>query len=449
MSKKLFVFVFISFNFFSQLNSQSKFIEEIVDSTFNFPDSTLIVRNIYFMGNKITKAYTIEKEMSLKRDSLLTFNKLEFDNNRIYSLQLFNIVKIKVKQDSIFADLTVEVVEQFYFFVFPVFGFKDRDASHFFYGAGVMYRNINGEAENFSIRTAYGYDPFITLSYESPYFKRENDVFLDASLISNMYLNKSMATLEEDEKNYYERWNSINITIGKRVDVFNNYSFTGGFTNVFVKNNKPRRTVSKNGTDNFPWIKFTKKYDTRDLKEFATTGSHYRFEIAKFGTNKDEVDYFKLTYDGKYFFPIKEKSTIGFRTFASLVNGSRLAHYQKEYFGYEMRLRGHYQIIHEGENLIYSGLEYRTPIYGPKYFHLKNLPFEQIRDFKAAIYGTLFFDFGSVWDRNQNWKDKKMSGYGFGLNFLASYKMVIRTEVAFKTETRPIPNFIIGAGASF
>lgn len=437
MYKYFFVFLFLKI-FSHQTQAEN-----------NFPDSVLIVKNISVSGNKITKPFVIFKEMYLKKDSILTLAKLEFDKIRIYNTQLFNFVDIKVEQDSIFANLEVVVTERFYFMAFPVFGFRDKEISRFYYGAGFMKKNIDGEDKSIRIRAAAGYEPFIDFEFKNPYYNIQKDISFSVNLISNIFLNKSLETLGENEKNYYERWNSVSFLIGKRENIFNKYILQGGFSNVFVKNLKSGRSVNENGTDNYFWGRITKRFDSRDLIEFATSGYHYRAEIAKFGFPTQSVDIIKFIFDGKYFYPIKKKSTIGFRTYGSLAQGGKIPHYQKEYFGFETRLRGHYREIIEGENLVLISSEFRTPIAGPKYFHFEKIPFEQFKDVRAAIYGTIFADFGSAWDRNENFYENKKSGYGFGINFLAFYGLVLRTEVAFNAEEKPTPEFILGIGASF
>ena len=70
--------------------------------------------------------------MLLKKDSFLTYSKIKYDIGRIYSLELFNSVKIKVERDSIFAKLEVEVTERLYFLPYPILSFKDHDIKRFF-----------------------------------------------------------------------------------------------------------------------------------------------------------------------------------------------------------------------------------------------------------------------------------------------------------------------------
>ena len=106
---------------------------QITMPQFAFPDSTYRVAQVIFAGNELTKGYIIEHEMALKHDSLITYQAVQYDINRIYSLRLFTKVDIQVVPDSAdYATLVVTVSERWYLYPFPVLGIKDRDFSKIF-----------------------------------------------------------------------------------------------------------------------------------------------------------------------------------------------------------------------------------------------------------------------------------------------------------------------------
>ena len=61
-----------------------------------YPDSVFIVGEIVITGNTETKAFVILREMTLHPGSPITRQAIEYDENRIYSLGLFNQVQIRV-----------------------------------------------------------------------------------------------------------------------------------------------------------------------------------------------------------------------------------------------------------------------------------------------------------------------------------------------------------------
>ena len=126
----------------------------------DFPDSTLHVRSILCTGNEVTKEHIILKEMSLKEGVLLTHEALDYDINRIYSLQLFNKVDIIVVPADSVADLIVMVNERWFFYPYPIAGLKDHSWSKLYYGLGVAHTNVGGINVQMYGQGVIGYDPF-------------------------------------------------------------------------------------------------------------------------------------------------------------------------------------------------------------------------------------------------------------------------------------------------
>jgi hypothetical protein len=62
----------------------------------DYPDSVFVVADIFVIGNTETKDFVIKREMSLSPGDFVTKKMVEYDENRIYSLGLFNEIKIRV-----------------------------------------------------------------------------------------------------------------------------------------------------------------------------------------------------------------------------------------------------------------------------------------------------------------------------------------------------------------
>jgi hypothetical protein len=77
------------------------------------PDSAMILRRIMITGNNQTKDVVITREMELQPGQHITPEALAYDRGRIYSLGLFNDVRLHVvpaDSGSGMADVVVEVV---------------------------------------------------------------------------------------------------------------------------------------------------------------------------------------------------------------------------------------------------------------------------------------------------------------------------------------------------
>ena len=217
---------------------------------YSFPDSTFHVGEIYFSGNELTKDYIIEREMSLKPGKLLTYENLEYDINRIYSLQLFNKVDIKVVPDSNSAALLVLLSERWYFYPYPIVGLKDRSWSKIYYGMGVAHTNFSGENIQVFAEGALGYDPFISLYYSDPWVSRENNLFFFGKLLYAVMRNRSLVS-QASGSNFDETRYGTFVGLGKRFSLFTTASVKLEYTSITVSDNKAGRTLAPDGTDRF------------------------------------------------------------------------------------------------------------------------------------------------------------------------------------------------------
>jgi hemolysin activation/secretion protein len=119
------------------------------------------------------------------------------------------------------------------------------------------------------------------------------------------------------------------------------------------------------------------------------------------------------------------------------------------FFGYGDRIRGRFRTIIEGDDILGAKTEIRIPIISPAYIRLEEIPIEQFRDIRYALYFTVFGDAGTVWYRNQPvMLNNFLSGYGAGLNLLLSYSFVGRIEYAFGGPGFHNGEFILDLGAS-
>jgi len=63
---------------------------------------------------------------------------------------------------------------------------------------------------------------------------------------------------------------------------------------------------------------------------------------------------------------------------------------------------------------------------------LDEVPIEQFRDIRYALYFVVFGDAGTVWYRNDPLAlNNFLSGFGVGVHLLLSYSFVARCEYAF------------------
>lgn len=398
---------------------------------FTFPDSTYRVGQVMYIGNELTKYHIIEQEMSLKPGSLITYTDVEYDINRIYSLKLFTMVDIKVVPDSgDVANLTVEVGERWYFYPFPVLGLKDRDFSKLYYGLGLAHNNVAGENVQMYGAFGLGYDPFMSFNYINPQIDVENRIFFSFRLYYTEQRNRSLVSLA-GAPNFDEYRSGVEMTIGKRFTLFTMVSMKGEYLNLRVSDNRAGRTLSPNGRDEFFSLHTSYSYDSRDLKEYPRTGTLVSVGVSKFGLFEHDMDYQRYAFDVRGYLPILSNTVVAGRVFGNAVDGGPVPNYGHAFFGYNERIRGHFNTILEGEHIAGTTVEAHLPIITPRYVKFDFIPFGQFKDMRYALNAALFADAGETWYRTQPFALKRwLGGYGAGFHILLGYSAVARVEYA-------------------
>lgn len=406
-----------------------------------------VVGNIAISGNERTKDFVITREMSLKPGATATKKILDYDQLRIYSLGLFNRVQILVEPVSEGkADLRVVVHERWFLFPFPVFGLKDRDWAKVFYGAGILHNNFRGRNEKLFASVTLGYDPSVALSYRNPFLDAEGAYSIDSRLSYSRIHNRSLLaerTTGSFEKVHY----AASVSIGRRFGTRHSVWLGTGFEIVDVDENLPGRTLSQDGTDKYPWLSTGYSFDSRDLREYASSGAFRRASISKIGYPGGEMDIVRYALDIQQFVPFTDDLTLAGRVFTDLIAGGRTPSYNRVFLGYAERIRGHFREIFEGESIVGSSVELHLELLAPRYGTLAFLP-REFSVWRFGVTAALFGDAGSVWFRNEPLAlNRFVKGYGAGLHFLLPYSIVLRTEYALNEARRG--EFIIDLGSSF
>ncbi|MFZ4620499.1 MAG: POTRA domain-containing protein [Bacteroidota bacterium] len=408
------------------------FAQEVTIPKFNWPDSTYRVGQVIYIGNEVTKSYIIEEEMSLKPGELITHEAAQFDINRIYSLRLFTKVDLQVIPDTgDLATVSVIVSERWYFYPFPVLGLKDRDFSKYYYGLGLAHNNIGGN--NVQGYGAFGLhtDPFVSINYTDPHFDLQHKIFFSFRAYYTEQQNRSLVSLA-GASNYDENRSGIELTLGKRFSLFTLITMKVEYLNLSVSDNLSGRTLSPNGRDEFYSLHASYFYDTRDLKEYASYGTFIGVGISKFGLFENDVNYQRIGIDFRRYVPTWNDVILAGRVFGNFAEGGRVPVYGHTFFGYSERIRGYFDTILEGEQIIGATLETHIPLITPRYIKFDFIPIDQFQDVRYAVNVALFADAGKTWYRNQSFSNRSFySGYGAGLHLLLAYSVVGRIEYAF------------------
>jgi outer membrane protein assembly factor BamA len=405
-------------------------------------DSLLTVSTVVVQGNETTKEYVILREMRLKPGTVLTPEAVLEDQNRIYNLQLFNKVDVDYSVEGRTASVYVTVVERWYIFPFPVFGFRYRDPEKIYYGAGLAHQNFGGRNEKLYLSFALGYDRWLSLVYQNPKLTDSGDVFFRFQAVTQLLHNLSVSSTE-----YEQTVNSFGLSLGTRFGMYEHLVGSLGYQIWRMSDPQAGRTVSSSGRDAFFQAGLQYWYDDRDNLEYTTEGTYLSAFGTKSGLGESDVNLLAYGFDARQFMHVVDDVSFGARSFGTFQSGGFVPQYQHVFFGYNERIRGYFYDVEEGESLFGLTVEVRIPIFKARYLRTSLVSIPQFQTLRYGLSFNAFADGGKIWYRTDDFSAVPWKfGYGAGLQFLLPYGMNVETDIALNDFGRT--QFVLDFGLS-
>jgi outer membrane protein assembly factor BamA len=113
-------------------------------------------------------------------------------------------------------------------------------------------------------------------------------------------------------------------------------------------------------------------------------------------------------------------------------SGGIVPTYGRTYFGYGERIRGFYNEVAEGEDLLLASAEIRFALLPARTILVPGLPIpEEFTIWRFGVSLALFADAGTTWLHGEPLSLHTLcSGAGAGVHFLLPYSVVARVEYA-------------------
>jgi outer membrane protein assembly factor BamA len=387
---------------------------------------------VIVQGNDRTKEEIILREMRLQPGDTVTTARLEADQKRIESLDLFNRVQMFPVATDNGVILVVDVTERWYIYPFPILFRSDGSWSKISYGAGIVHTNFRGRNELLDLSGWLGFNPGITLSYSNPWIGGPLRLYTKLSLFYRRIRNKTFELGDEkvDENHLGLFWH-----IGRRFGYDTWFSVGFGYETLHLSPPVPGQTLSPSGRDNIPRVVGAFTYDGRDHKLYPKSGWYFRVWGERAGLWEDRINYTQYGLDVRRYQPLG-KLTLALRAAGDFSQGL-VPVYDRYYLGYANQIRGHYKQRDAGENLVLGNVALRFPIRKITYHNLSDQLGSYARNLPFGISGALFVDTGAIWYENQKLVLKRfLTGYGAGLHFHVPYFNLLRFDVALDEDRR-------------
>lgn len=448
-------------------------------SAFLFSQQKVYLQKIDIEGNKLTKTSVILREMTIHIGDSLEKNNLPAillrNQQNIYNLSLFNLVKI----DSILVEnrlsLKISVKERWY--IFPMGGLVSEERNsydvlniikknavflpprewiipRFSYDATLVWLNMTGHNNRAWLAVQGGFAQRVYTGYVHPWLlpKQRIDFYAGINYAREKQL---IAQTLQGQSQWVRTYNkpieteySGYIALRKRFDAFKslymsvNYKYKQFNDSIYHFN--PFYLPEKEAIAAYPSLVLQYMNDRRDIKAYPLKGYRYRALLRVAGFVPGSTSSFvKMGATFAHYKPLTKRLFLSYGTHNIVSFGKKIPYFEKNFLWIDKddmpdvynELRGYERYSADAQGLTYNKVDLKYAILPRKIYHFKWIPWSKFQDMPWGIYATSFCDTGYMWDNSFNnqdafLKNKFLYGYGLGLNVIGTYDLLGRFEVS-------------------
>jgi len=421
------------------------------DTLFYKGNYNIIIDSILVSGNETTEDFVILRELTFGVGDTLNPGIASYNRERIYSLRIFNDVRLRpftINEKNI---LRIEVEESWYIYPIPFIVLKDRDWNKLSYGVSVSLLNFRGRNETLKGVAAFGYDPSFSFSYFNPYLSYDQNLNLQVALGYATATNKSTEAEAIHGGSFEQKSITSRVQLGKRFGNYHWLYLKTGFDYIETPFYQEGVNASNSSIDRTLIAGASYVHDTRDLSLYATNGIYtfLNFEYKGFGI--DGINYRVADLEFREYRKIVEKFTAKWRISLRHTAGETVPYYDYSYIGYSERIRGYfYDDSREGNDRFLGSVEINYPIIQETRINLYFIPLlpRSLLSYRVALIAELFGDTGTTRNTAEPLTIKSFNtGYGTGISFLLLPYFIFRLEFAINDNAKT--EWIFDLGASF
>ncbi|HMI63327.1 MAG TPA: POTRA domain-containing protein [Puia sp.] len=422
---------------------------------------SVTIGNIFIQGNRKTKTYIVERELSFKKGDTVTLSQLvsafRTAHDRLINTHLFNEVAIYVKDFSGYkVNVEIDVKERWYIFPVPYFKPVDRNftawsqkhysLSRVDYGGKFTHYNFTGRNDNLTAWLITGYARQFELFYNQPYadmslkhgfgfgFNYIAQKELDVRTINNQqgfinsdtlaYAGRYLSQQLSFSARYFYRprlkvrhvlnFTMVSTTIDSAVTVWNPH---------YLDNDK-RRII-------YPQLTYTLNYTDVDYVSYPLKGIIFETSLTRRGINRD-MNLWLLSTRLIRSWPLAKKLWFGIENINVLKGPLSQPFYNQTLIGYgDMYIRGLDRYVIDGtaggivrNTLFRELLNFDIPVRNS--VSHDHIPFR--------VYATAFSDYGYAYNRdftNNSLVNRMLYTGGIGIDIVTFYDLSFKFDYSF------------------
>jgi len=460
------IFLLISCTAIAQADTITMAAETFPEPSFISADTGFVyIRNITISGNKKTKPYIIERELTIKSGSRVSADSLMevIERNRLYvfNLKIFNGVAFNIRNwenDSL--DLELKVFERWYIIPFPIFKLADRnfnvwwkDYNHSFsrvqFGGVLDWKNFRGRDENLRITNTFGFFQTLDINYHVPHLSRYGKVGADFHTSYFQSRRYSFSTINDKQEFIYpDRYIIRNTDIGSKYSltlsthVQHYFETAYGYTWIddSISNIHPDFLLDGGNTQHRVILEYEFVKDYRNYKAYPLSGWYFSASFRDynlFGTNYANYAVAKARFSR--YVQLAPKHFTAHLVKVQVSVPVKQPYYNQRAMGYEEDyVRGYEYYLIDGQHFLLSRNSYRFKMLDIKLNSIKFLRRTPIGAVPLLLFLNAHFDIGYVFDNyyaaNNFLRNELLVGFGVGLDIVTFGEGLLRLEYTFNKD---------------
>lgn len=429
-------------------------------------DSTVIINDIIFRGNKITKDHIIHRElMFAKGDTLRERNLaalLDQSRENLLNTSLFNFVEtevVPVNGHPARVNIVFVFTERWYIWPWPVVEFADRnfntwwqdnrDLSRMSYGLVLKWNNFRGRKESVDFTAQFGYNELYGFDYTLPYLNK-NETFgigLGAFYgrtreVPVININDKLQYLKDDD--YMLETVNAYLSLIYRKQIYNTHTLMLGydlktFDDTLIRIN-PYFSPEERTKLRYFTLSYQFKSDHRDYKPYPLEGYYFDLELTGKGLGLLEnggIENFYVLTTFRKFFQLNNSFYFAAGINSKFSNNEKQPYFMQKAIGFGRDIvRGYEYYVVNGNNFGIFKSNLKFALLPKREYDIDFINSDKFGRIHYAFYINAFFDLGfadHVYphpELNNQLENTLLLGYGLGLDFVTYYDLVFRFEYA-------------------
>lgn len=412
----------------------------------------IIVDSIFIEGNKKTRGYVIFRELLFKAGDTLSLQQLSTQLNssqqNLLNTQLFNIAEVNIqnwKTDNRI-NISIKVVESWYFFPVPIFELADRNFNVWWeeqnrslkrvnLGVRLKYSNMTGHGDELKALFYTGYTQKYELNYNFPYLNQAKTIGAFVNLIYSK--NKEINYNNDQNRQLFHSQDDLDLS--KRYRARAGLSYRPNFysthyirieyhTNVVdtlvINRLNSNYFGNQQNKQNYGLIEYAYELDLRDLRIYPRKGIFFQGILRKNGFSSTGQNHLTLRALFQNTFPLLKRSAITNQTIGqALIEFNPVSFNLSKGHGYgDDFLRGFEFYVIDAQRFVLNKTKGKWCLLDKTFNFEKWMPFNSLKLMPLQLFMSTNFDIGYFRDRlfsaQSPLANRWIHSYGIGMDLV-------------------------------